>query len=661
VPFPQTSDPNLPAGSTLTNRQAGFIEGSPGIPSQQYIFGHQNSSSFDCDGTVANACGIVIQDKLLAQGDPTMDASNSVMLPVTFAAPTAGCTPASINAESEFGIELVTQVQEALSCNSNPKTAVLPTVTANDGLGAVQALQSGGVQIAFTDDPEAADQQKVLSSGSFKLIPIALTANVVGFYGQLVDPMTSQTFPLDQIELTPNMVAGLMTNQYSSSDQSDDMDQCTGPSQSSNGQCSGLPCLLVESTTNCDLFDQLNFVSGFFQFSHSASYWRADPAGTTGQLFDWLCSAPTVPLNYGSGFPQGPTEKESSAQVLEQGLGGLGGSSSSNCPKGVEQLPGVPNNRIFFGVGSTPELQTVHAQSIVSSEPPPTDAFVNMNWAEALYYGYSVASLQNAAGQFVQPDATSLDAALGDASTNPDGSITPSYTNSGDQSSYPMPSIIYAAVNTKPTTAQNASEESGFLNQLLGVTGAGQPEVSSLPPGFVPLPTNLVSEAQNDIKQDIVATPATSTPPNNGGNGNAGSSGAPGSSNPSSSSFPSFPSGQAFAGLLYGAPTNTLPLFGGSTPLAGIAANSLAHAGRGAGPRGPLLGPALPGYALAASDGSTVIALALIFGLIGLLAGLVLLGTGALTRLRGMRKKDAAPDEGTGVADIVTGAAAPTT
>jgi hypothetical protein len=116
------------------------------------------------------------------------------------------------------------------------------------------------------------------------------------------------------------------------------------------------------------------------------------------------------------------------------------------------------------------------------------------------------------------------------------------------------------------------------------------------------------------------------------------------------------------SGLFGGAPFSTLPLIAGISPLAGLLAHSLAVAAAAASshhrPTGPLLGPALPAYALAANQGSTVVSIAVILGLIALLAGLILMSSSLLRRIRSARRP-APTDESSGGAEGAAAAAAP--
>lgn len=666
--YPQTSDAQLTPGTGEASMQAAEVgSGGQTIPGSQFVFGGAISTpGFYCDGTSAYPCEIVVTDITITggSGDFTTDSSNSVAIPIGFASAVACPNAPLVQADSEFGIELILPIVAHLGCSQNASTAVNPLDSAVGGQKAMSNLAAGDVNISFTDDPEAKDEQTSLKSGPFKLIPIALSANTVAFDSQIFGGSTK--YGVGQVSLTPTMVAGLMgvDGNWPEAFFADDVVSCSGPSEKgTKGACLGLPCLL---TNQCSLFNQLNYVAGFQNFANSAAFWRADGSGANDGLLSWLCAAPKVPISWGSSYPPSsyPTESASAATELETVLGSHltpGGPPLTSCPAG-DQLPNMQAAPVNLLTESDPSQQALKSLSFVQnglggggSPFGASDAWANMNWAEALYYGMSTASLQNAAGQFVQPNAASLDAAVSDAATNPDGSLTPSYTNTSDQTAYPLPDVIYAAVSTTPTDPATATAETDLLNQILALTGTGGTNVGQLPQGFVPLPANLVSTAQADIKTDIVAAPpkpAASTPPT-GGSGTTPTASTPAGTNQLGPS-----------GLLGGTPFNLEPTFAGVSPLGSLLANSLAKAGKGtpSGPTGPLLGPALPGYALTANSGNTVMVIVLVLGLIGLLAGLLLLGSGTLTALRGAAKAasaaEAATEDGAGDAgDIASGAA----
>ena len=131
----------------------------------------------------------------------------------------------------------------------------------------------------------------------------------------------------------------------------------------------------------------------------------------------------------------------------------------------------------------------------------PDAAFASMNWSESLYYGLQIASLQNGGGAFVTPSATTLDAAVNDATTNADGSLALNYSST-DPNAYPMTSVIYAAVCGDAETTQTATNISNMLTQLLDVSGSSS--TATLPEGFVPLTPGLTQTAESDITKDVV-------------------------------------------------------------------------------------------------------------------------------------------------------------
>src|SRR6201999_369387 len=124
-------------------------------------------------------------------------------IPITFAASQSGCggTAASVDTESEYGIEFLLPLAAKASCASpNPSIAFN---TAADGLGAVTSLAAGSTGVAFTDDPESTDQQQILTQGNYSLIPVALSANVVAFKAQ--ESQASSLYPLNSLDVTPTM------------------------------------------------------------------------------------------------------------------------------------------------------------------------------------------------------------------------------------------------------------------------------------------------------------------------------------------------------------------------------------------------------------------------------------------------------------------------
>jgi uncharacterized membrane protein YgcG len=572
--------------------------GSAGIPGYIPPSG-ESDQSFFCDAN--DPCSIDITDSSI-NDSRTPSSANSVVTPLQYAPSSDGCPQSTfINTESEFGIDLLMPVLSRLACVAGASPAVALN-TATDGVHALTDLANpqSGIQIAFTDDPEAPDQQAIITKNHFALIPIGLTANAIAFLSQLHSPTDGRSFPQSGLDLTPTMVAGLITDDplWPGASGTDNSAPCVGASQYEKGCMSLAPCYGTgEKTDTCSLYLQLNFVDGYLQFGQNTAVDRSDPSGSTDQLFSWLCTAPTVPINLGGTTK--PTETETAAQVIVASL------NAQDTQPTLKSCPITDTFPYFKGISNVitaaqPNQQALKVFNGVYGANANTNAanagFAPMNWATSYYYGMSVASLQNAAGSFVSPSAASLDAAVNDATTNPDGSLT-FHNLASDPAAYPMASMFYAAVPTTPVPGGTATSEKLMLNQLLALTGGA--DTSDLPTGFVPLPAALYTEARADIVKDIVAAPATST----GGGGSSSSSS--GGSTSGSGSSNSGGSSSAGSGSTTALPTYNfnsgsavvLPIVAARGTLAVQAATSA----KPVHPSGPLLGPALPGFTLLAS------------------------------------------------------------
>jgi hypothetical protein len=600
------------------------------------------AGTFYCDGTSANPCSIDVTEPALSGGNKLANPDNTVVIPISFAPATNGCPGADlVNTESEFGIEQLLTQSDRLACASS-HTPSLAFNTAQDGLSAVTALAQGNVQVAFTDDPEAADQQQQLRSGHFALIPVALTADVVAFRATMG---AGTTYSQTSLDVTPTQVAGLVTNDYTGPTESD-MVTCTTLGK---GLCTdSLPCTTVKPV-RCSLLGELNGVPNFIGAgtwflgaSQYGSYVRSDASGTTDQLFAWICGSSGLPTTLtvnGAAVSEPVTGAQELMAGLNAGLS-AGTTPYSTCPVTDTFPPLNKSTSGFFAEVNSPNQQLVKLGATVVPAgvgSTPDAGFMPMNWAEADYYGLDAADLQDAAGQFVGPSAASIDAALADATTNADGSLTPSYTNTTDAAAYAMPSVIYAAVPTDPLPESQATAVRQMLGSLLNLTGGS--DDAGLPSGFVPLTPALYAAAQKDLTKDITGLAPVPTPPSPGAGG-SGSAPPPGSSGTgtgagTSSSFTPTP-------LMFGA-DGTDGLSGGSStgafargssfvnPLAGAVA-----AGARSGTRPPAVhrvrldpflasGALPPGFLLAASADRLLLPVAVGLGLLVLGWGLLLL------------------------------------
>ena len=176
--------------------------------------------TFYCNA--ASPCSLdVIDSGVNGLGEKTASPDNTAQFPITFAQPFSGCggSAASVTTESEYGIEFLLPIASAAACSRPVPT--LAFNTAQDGLGAVQSLATGSAGVAFTDNPESSEQQAVLTGGNYKLIPVALTANVVGYKAE--QEQGGILYPVSSFDLTPTMAAGVLTGVYGTPQSADEV------------------------------------------------------------------------------------------------------------------------------------------------------------------------------------------------------------------------------------------------------------------------------------------------------------------------------------------------------------------------------------------------------------------------------------------------------
>ena len=82
-----------------------------------------------------------------------------------------------------------------------------------------------------------------------------------------------------------------------------------------------------------------------------------------------------------------------------------------------------------------------------------------MNWYEALYYGLNSGGAAERRRAVRAPSAASIDAALNDATANPDGTLAFNYTDTADAAAYPEPVVFYAAVSTAPQPTATQAQQ----------------------------------------------------------------------------------------------------------------------------------------------------------------------------------------------------------
>ncbi len=472
---------------------------------------------FYCDQSGNNNCAIVLVNPALGSGNGsiTPSSSNSVVIPLTFESSTGNCAQATqLITEGEAGIDLLLNAAAMATCRNGGAGVVVPFNTTINGLEALDQLEKGAVQMAFTDDAQGASQQEYMKRDGFLSIPIALSATTVGYRGQMSSQGT--TVPQSGINLSSNMVAGIIAGVYSTP-QSTDISKCTFGDY-------------------CQLFSSLNDQAGYSQADFLGAYLRSDTSGTTDHTLSWICKSPAMTMDFAASIGGSGIETVAGEEIL---LGGFypGGGAPNGCLLG-DQFPAFVAQNQFFGEFSTTSQQSLKlTQFIASCSSGPCDGFGLFNWAEAAYYGLSFSGIQNASSNFVAPSNESITAGVKTCTWDGDGVCTPDYTNSSQADGYPMTTVISAVVPRNPNLSEaDKANIKTALTSILDATASGTSNSAVLPTGMVPLPDNILAMSRDEIANGV-GNPSYSAP--NPAPNSSSKSGSQNSSSNSSSRFSS--------------------------------------------------------------------------------------------------------------------------
>jgi hypothetical protein len=655
-------------------------EGNTAIPASPIISDTDPRTPFYCDNG-PDYCALEVEDLPYGDAGTPETASNTAIFPLTFQSADSGCPSSDpqVFTDSAFSVEHFLPVAVDATCAQSAGVAAVNTATETGQV--VQNFASGGVAIAFTDEPQDPSEQTTLQGVKYRYIPISVSATVVGFLGGDFVSVSDPAAPIATYNLTPNMVAGLITLNYPSPLGSDDL----------------MPPLECKEIYECqsgesavyNSFSLLNPVpAGTAGPQVFGSYFSSTESGASYQTTNWLCSSPndpvtvTVPLregNSGVPTPVQVTDTHVASATLTHASQFNPVWPPSNLPPGAKlphwpyptcqpyaTLPVLAAQVTGYSFAETPALQAAAlrgftSQGVVADHT--LAAFGAMDWSEASYFGLNAANLQNASGAFVPPSAASIDAALSDATQAPDGVLQYNYDNTSDAAAYPMPLVTYALVSTASQPAADTQAEGDLLTNLVCFSHAG----TGLPSGYVPMPDDLYTQAISEIDQTLPYSeqgcngknPALPTSGSTGKKG-SGPTGTSGTGTSSTSTSTTTSAGQPTSTTTSGTTTpRVVVTTGNQTPLGSHSSTSphnSVHSGTSTSPTPPARsGGASPVKSfepviLALAEGTERWIVAGLGGaaLLGLIAGpLVVLAPRARRKLTKRRARTKVPDHAT--------------
>ncbi len=581
VAFPAFYDPN--------------VSGNVPLPAHDITNTVGAVPGFFC-GDAADPCEIVVTEEA-GQGNavgfgPPVSSSNSVIIPLTFAAANAGCpaTDPTIQTDSSFSLEhFIPQAVDA-SCGGSNGVIDLNIATDNDSV--VKDFANGGSPISFIDNPSNISEIAQLAGHAYAFIPLALSGTVVSFLAG--NSIGALPFPVASFKLTPNMVAGLITSAYQVPGGNLDpvpkphitlADNLIPPLDCANlvGCPNHNKTVQVQNEQAYNAFQLLNPVaSNVTPSKQYGSFLSNVPSGASYQATDWLCNAPNNPYNVSVNEITPPAGQTNPVTVSVTDPN-VASTTLTTAPIGSDiwppynppppwvfptcqpyaTIPPLSGTEANFQESQSPALQSkaLRGWAFNGTSLPPTNetqdppaGFSIMDSSEASFYGLNDATLQNASGNFEDPTTTALENGAADLSpcptdllSCPAGTYAMNYAStslSTDANAYPMPNVTYAVVSTAPQPPDQVTAEKNLLDSLVTFS---HNSASQLPAGYAPLPDSLYQAALTDISSDLVAqpgapsSPAVTVPGASSGGGSSGGGGTSGSTG-------SGDSGSGFAG-----------------------------------------------------------------------------------------------------------------
>jgi len=159
------------------------------------------------------------------------------------------------------------------------------------------------------------------------------------------------------------------------------------------------------------------------------------------------------------------------------------------------------------------------------------DLLSELDLGDIAGYQFPAAELVNAAGKAVGPTQASVEAAVSDMKTNPDGITQYFDYASTDPAAYPLTMVDYAMVPTCGLSHAEASAIADFLTKA-ATTGQTQGEApGDLAPGYYPLTANQKAQTLTAARQ-VKAQTCKSPPPDHSVDGNPPASDTSASTSP---------------------------------------------------------------------------------------------------------------------------------
>jgi hypothetical protein len=458
----------------------------------------------------------------LSTSDAPCSWANRIVVPLHFSPTTSTC-PADSGHLTIVGSPMLGTAMnrwDTALCEGSQPLAITDLADVAESEAITQVVLEGTGDVALTTLPSTVGTTS--GQRTYTYAPVAVSATAIGYWADNPNNGTSQT----GMRLNPRLMAKLVTLSY-------DLLQVT----CQTGGDPGVTCDKKISENNpLDIFEDHEFMRLNPRISEpqAANGFADTPIVMAGdsdmtyELTRWIAANPAAEAFLrGKPDPWGMTVNGYYKNIIYPASDFASSDPTtvmSVAFSPVATLSAVANDL----VEATPPGDSYDAGCPVVNKSCPTGPYARfgteplgyralfsvLDTGDTAGFDVPVAAIPNHAGRYVQPTNASMAAALSSMVTAKNGITQQVNLSSNNPAAYPLTMVIYAMVPTHGVSQATADLVARWLRYVVGPGQVPGDEPGQLPPGYLPLPSNLRAEAlaAANAVQHQTGNPDTSTP-----------------------------------------------------------------------------------------------------------------------------------------------------
>jgi len=484
-----------------------IVPGQGGVPPE-------GSNPADCsdhsEDILPGLSGTALAYNTFEDPSGTCSWNDRIVIPLHFAPLPIGC-PVSLPSFSAAGspmLAVAMQQWQAGLCRGQNALDVMYNSTPGEPTAVGEAVK-GDTDVAFTTRPASADG---ISTGGrpFVYAPVAVSAESAAYWFD--DNTTGQ--PLSGLKLNQRLMAKLLTTSYNP-----DI-ACTHPGeQNCDPGVDKNPFSVLKDkefrSLNPGIVKNTQFFISQPYLVPTTVYGRSD---LTWVVNSWINANRDARSFLAGQFDPWGTHVNTyylgQKRPVDQFV-----PKDPNAPWTDEFLPASPLSQVVTYQAlnedegyDTPVQQPGGGVTLSKDPPEPVGdrmLLALLDQGDAALNQFPVASIANAAGDYVQPTQAAMAAALSHMISDGDGTLQVNQAST-DPAAYPLTMVIYAMVPTQGLCHATAATIAHFLDFAAGAGQTQGSQPGNLPAGYLPLTAQLKAQTLKDAREVAAQSGGTS-------------------------------------------------------------------------------------------------------------------------------------------------------